>query len=487
MADPRDERIESLEFENALLKEVIDHSHEGIFAINENDEIILFNKVVEEMDELNHETVLGRKENDIYSDFREYNFQSFENRVKFTKNPVMEENFNYLLPNGKRINLIVSTFPFFYKGKLAAIYSIGRDVNQIEKFVIRTLEVKKQHVLDANGNGGNGAKNFLDDIIGSSPKMVELLKISRKVAANDLPVLIIGETGTGKELIVQGIHNASSFNQGPFVPINCAAIPDSLLEALLFGTVKGTFTGATDHPGLFEQAEDGTIFLDEINSMSMNLQPKLLRALQEKMVRRVGSNKELKINCRIISSSNQDLFNQSKESTIRPDLLYRLATIAINIPPLRERDQDILILTHHFIKEFNNKYGVKIKELAKEVSEVFQNYYWPGNVRELRSVIESAFSFIVSTDEQIKMKHIPPHHKQRLLSRKIEISNIGENAGTLKEIMWTIEKQVIVEALQKNNWNVSKTAKEFGLLRQNLQQKIRYFNIKRPDKISEIF
>ncbi len=484
MSDPKDERIESLEFENALLKEIIDHSHEGIFAINENDEIILFSKVVEELDELNHETVLGRKENDIYSGFEKHNFQSFEDRVKYTKNPIIEENFNYILPNGKRINLIVSTFPYFYKGKLAAIYSIGRDVKQIEKFIARTLEVKKRHVLEAGQNGGD-AEYFLDDILGVSQKMTEVVEISRKVAASDLPVLIIGETGVGKELVAQGIHNASSFNQGPFVPINCAAIPDSLLEAVLFGTVKGSFTGATDHPGLFEQAKSGTIFLDEINSMPINLQPKLLRALQEKMIRRVGSDKEIKIDCRIISSSNQDLFSQTKESAIRPDLLYRLATIVINVPPLRERREDIVILSDHFIRELNKKYGTKIKELSQEVAESFRNYYWPGNIRELRNVLEGAFSFIDDKEGRITMKNIPPHYRQKLLSQKFEISDVEQNGRTLKTIMWTIEKQIIVDALQKNNWNVSKTAKEFGLLRQNLQQKMRYFNITRSDKTVE--
>lgn len=480
MEDRKDDRIEFLEFENALLKDVIDNVHEGIYAINENDGIILFNKVVEEMDDLRREDILGKNENDAYSMFHNHNFLSYENRVKLNKKPVLEENFNYTLPHGKKINLIVSAFPFFYKGKLAAIYSIGRDVKQMEKFITRTLEVKKQHLFEENKDGQNRAKYFLDDIIGSSERMTEVLKISRKVATNEFPVLIIGETGVGKELIAQGIHNASLFNQGPFVPINCAAIPDSLLEALLFGTVKGAFTGAIDHPGLFEQAKNGTVFLDEINSMPINLQPKLLRALEEKMVRRVGSDKEININCRIISSSNQDLFNQSKEITIRSDLLYRLATIVINVPPLRERGQDILILSNHYIEELNNKYGVKIKELSKEVSESFLNYQWPGNARELRNVIESVFSIVDNKEEQITMKHIPTYYKQRLLSKNYVISNKEENIGTLKEIMWNIEKQVIEDALKKNDWNVSKTAKEFGLLRQNLQQKIRHFQLKRP-------
>jgi arginine utilization regulatory protein len=480
MEDHKDDRIEFLEFENALLKDVIDNVHEGIYAINTNDGIILYNKVVEEMDGLRREDILGKNENDVYSMFNGHNFSSYESRAKLNRKPVLEENFNYTLPNGKKINLIVSAFPFFYKGSLAAIYSIGRDVKQIEKFITRTLEVKKQHLFEENKGGQNGAKYFLDDIIGSSERMTEVLRIARKVATNDFPVLIIGETGVGKELFAQGIHNASLFNQGPFVPINCAAIPDSLLESLLFGTVKGAFTGATDHPGLFEQAKNGTVFLDEINSMPINLQPKLLRALEEKMVRRIGSDKQTKINCRILSSSNQDLFNQSKEMTIRSDLLYRLATIVISVPPLRERGQDIIILSNHFIKKLNNKYGVKIKELSEEVSDSFLNYHWPGNARELRNVIESVFSIVDNKEKQITMKHIPIYYKQRLLSQKYAISNMGEGVGTLKEIMWMMEKQVIEDALQKNDWNVSKTAREFGLLRQNLQQKIRHFQLKRP-------
>lgn len=209
-----------------------------------------------------------------------------------------------------------------------------------------------------NGKNNNEAHYFLDSIIGSS--LDECKDMAKRIAQYDFPVLIIGETGTGKELFAQGIHNASQRCSGPFVSVNCAALPESLLESILFGTSKGSFTGAVDMPGLFEQAENGSLFLDEINSMPIPLQSKLLRTIQEKRIRRLGSKKEIPVNCRIISASNQNPFDIHAEKTaeIRPDFLFRLSTSVIQIPPLRERKEDIPELCKYFMRTCNQNKSI---------------------------------------------------------------------------------------------------------------------------------
>lgn len=481
MDDNKDERIEYLEWNNALLMDIIDNIHEGVMAVNEREEIILISRVIEQGEGVRREDILGKREREVYSSIPDYNFDAFEKRVMKSKKPIIDETYTYIAPNGHVIHLIMSVFPFFYNGKLSAVYSIGRDTKLIEQFISKTLEIQNKYLsAEAQRDNSKGAKYFLDDIIGSSEEMVEVLTLSKKVATHSAPILIIGETGTGKELIAQGIHNASAFNRGPFVAVNCAAIPDTLMEGMLFGTVKGAFTGAIDMLGIFEQAENGTVFLDEINSLPIQLQPKLLRVLQEKVLRRVGGDKEIPINCRIISAANQDPFEVGIEGMIRPDLLYRLATVTLNVPPLRERGKDVLILALHFINLFNKEYRLNINQISEEVLDILQDYSWAGNVRELSNLIESAYNMVEKEDRILTMGHISPFYKQRLVALKSEITEKRVHKGSLKQIMVELEKQVIENELRNNNWNVSKTALKFNLLRQNLQQKMRKLKILRP-------
>lgn len=214
------------------------------------------------------------------------------------------------------------------------MYVIGRNMETMGEYIAKTLEVHKW-ITNQENPKTTGAKFCLSDIIGDSNAIKEAIWTAQRFARYNSPVMLIGETGTGKELFAQGIHNSSTFAEGPFVAINCAAIPETLLESVLFGAVKGAFTGASDMPGLFEQAEDGTIFLDEINSMPLFLQAKLLRVLQDRIVRRIGSKKETPVNCRIISATNVDPFSIDNDEILRSDLLYRLAKVTVFIPPER--------------------------------------------------------------------------------------------------------------------------------------------------------
>ncbi len=470
-----------LERENQLLKTILDSIHEGVYATDEEGKIILYNREVEKTEGLKRSDVLGKKEADVYSYIRENNFQeAVTHQVMRTVKPLIEHHYKYHLPDGRRNDILINAYPFFYQEKLAGVYTIGRDVKTIGEFISNTLEMQKKLTKEENNpEHGKGARYLLDDIIGDSVEIKETVALARKVGGHSSPILIAGETGTGKELFAQGIHNASLYAKGPFVPVNCAAIPDTLLESILFGTVKGAFTGAVDIPGLFEQAEDGTIFLDELNSMPFSLQAKLLRVLQDKVVRRIGSKKEVPINTRIISATNLDPFVAVQEQVIRSDLFFRLATVTIDIPPLRERKGDIQVLSLYFIRKFNDKFGLFVQKISPDLIKLLEHYYWPGNVRELENIIESAMNFVEHQEEELDMKHLPMYFQERLLKTKGISKYIPGIKGTLRSNLLEYEKSMILDALLRNNWNITRTAKELGILRQNLQHKIKTFNLKK--------
>ncbi|MCR6544348.1 sigma 54-interacting transcriptional regulator [Dehalobacterium formicoaceticum] len=475
---------DDLERENQLLKTILDSIHEGVYATDEKGKIILYNREVEKTEGLKRSDVLGKKETDVYSYISENNFyEAVTEKVMKTVKPLIEHHYKYYLPNGKRNDILINAFPFFYQEKLAGVYTVGRDVKTIGEFISNTLVMQRKLTMEENNPANvKGARYLLDHIIGDSKEMKETVALARKVAGHSSPILIVGETGTGKELFAQGIHNASLFAKGPFVPVNCAAIPDSLLESILFGTVKGAFTGAVDIPGLFEQAENGTIFLDEINSMPFSLQAKLLRVLQDKVVRRIGSKTETPINTRIISATNVDPFVAVQEQVIRSDLFFRLATVTIDIPPLRERKNDIHVLGHYFIRKFNDKFGIFVKGISRDLIKPFEHYYWPGNVRELENIIESGMNFVEHQDDELDLEHLPMYFQERLLKTK-EISKYMPGIqGTLRSNLQEFEKRLIYDALLRNSWNITRTAQELGILRQNLQHKIKVLNLQKENR-----
>ncbi|MEL7563307.1 MAG: sigma 54-interacting transcriptional regulator [Dehalobacterium sp.] len=480
------DKIEELKMENQLLRTIIDSIHEGVFVTNKKGQIILFNREVEKTEGMKREEVLGRTEEDVYSFSPEYYFhEAVTNKVMKTEKPIIEQYYKYNLPDGRKTNILFSTYPFKYKGHVAAVYTVGRNVEQIGDFIAKTLEMQKK-IMREDKPQNLGAKYLLEDIIGNSEGIKNAVLLTRKVAPHKSPVLIVGETGTGKELFAHGIHNASLLAKGPFVPVNCAAIPETLLESVLFGTVKGAFTGAVDIPGLFEQAEDGTIFLDEINSMDFSLQAKLLRVLQEKTVRRIGSNNEIPINCRIISATNIDPMGAVNDKIIRADLFFRLATVTINIPPLRERKEDIKSLCIYFIRKYNEEFGLFVQNISRHLIEFFERYSWPGNVRELENIIESSMNFVETNESILKIEHLPNYFRERILKEKEYSTTAGENTplpeeshmGTLRESLMQYEKKIIEETLKKHNGHISKTADELGIWRQNLHYRIKRFGIK---------
>ncbi len=299
-----------------------------------------------------------------------------------------------------------------------------------------------------------------DDFYATSPALQRSLKIAKKAAATDASVLLLGESGVGKEVFAKYIHKNSSRAKKPFIAINMAAIPENLLESELFGYVKGAFTDAhKDKAGLFEEADGGTLFLDEIGEMPYHLQAKLLRALQEKEIRRVGSQKNIKINVRVISATNANLDEKIKNGEFRGDLYYRLNTIPVKIPPLRERKEEILDIAKKAVETASKKYGLKIKDFDDEAKDILLSYSWPGNIRELLSVIERAL--ILSEDEKISSDDLFLESKGLQKENKIE----------------EMEKNLIKEVLEENDKDIKKSAKILGMSEDILKQKIEKYRL----------
>jgi arginine utilization regulatory protein len=305
-----------------------------------------------------------------------------------------------------------------------------------------------------------------EQILTRNPRMMQAIERAKRAAASRSPVLVVGETGTGKELIVQSIHSASPRRDQPFIAQNCAAIPSSLLEGILFGTVKGAFTGAEDRPGLFELADGGTLFLDEIHAMPADLQAKLLRVLEDGAVRRVGDGGVRPVDVRIVAATNEDPAVCVKEGRLRRDLFYRIQVVRIDLPPLRERREDLPLLTAHFIHEFNCRLGKLVSGLCPEVEALFRRYDWPGNVRELKHAIEGAMN--VAEGETIRLEHLPPH----LLPEEGSEPRPEVERRTLREVLAEVEERMIREALDACGGNIRQAARRLGIPRQTLQYKL---------------
>jgi arginine utilization regulatory protein len=315
------------------------------------------------------------------------------------------------------------------------------------------------------------------DLLGCNLNYLNAVSVARKASQSSSTVLIYGETGTGKELFAQSIHGASSRKDGPFIAQNCAAIPEGLLEGILFGTVKGSFTGAINRPGLFEQAHGGTLLLDEINSMDANLQSKLLRVLQEGYIRRVGGMNDIPIDVRIIATTNVEPLEAVEKGYLRRDLYFRLSVINIAIPPIRERREDIPLLIRHFITEFNRAMSRDIWYVSEEVEKDMVSYSWPGNVRELKNYIEGAMN-MVSSGHIIGREHFTPSIRSNLFQYDFPPITQDKSHKSLDDTLSDIEKAMITDTLGKYEGNISKCAYSLGIKRQTLQHKLKKYNIK---------
>lgn len=320
----------------------------------------------------------------------------------------------------------------------------------------------------------NDSNESLDDIVTQDETMLRIKEKILNTADSDAHVLVYGKTGTGKELIVNAIQKNSKRKDAPFIKQNCAAIPSSLLESILFGTTKGSYTGAQDTPGLFELADGGTLFLDEINSMELDAQAKLLRVLEDNKIRRIGCKEEKSVNVRVIAAMNEEPEMCVEKNKIREDIFYRLCVLRYDIPALCERRNDIPLLIEYFRKYFNKKMGKQVIAYTQEVQDMFYRYDWPGNVRELKNIIESAFH---NNHEAIITRNDIPNY----IIGRLELDDIRKEDGnrlSLNDMLARYEILLIKDAYERNGGSLTKTAKELQLSKQNLAYKIKKYEIK---------
>lgn len=486
---------------NQPLREIFDNMGDAVYFVDNQGIILFMNKAAEKLDGYTYEETRGKTVMEMY------HLAASESpllRVICSHEPLRNHFFRYYI-NNQEVYQICNTFPIQLDNGFWGSFSIQQDVTKFKKTIDRNIELQKQLFNYENQGGkGKGSKSNIytfEDIIGDHQSLKECKMMAYNAAKGNSSIMLTGLTGTGKELFAQSIHSASKRKNQPFLAINCAAIPETLIEGILFGTVKGVYTGALDRKGLFEDANGGTLFLDEVNSMPLSSQAKLLRVLEEKYVQPLGGKEQIPIDTRIISSCNVYPQDVIKNKEIREDLFYRLAVVNILIPPLRERKSDIYLLAHHFIAVYNEVYHKNVLCMEDEITTFFLKYDWPGNVRQLKHCIECAMNLVGTRETSIKKHHLPfyllEENKTKNTTFYQEFQNLdkapdpdkyalepatppikveAENEGVLDAIRRE-ERGTIIAALRKTSGNVSKAAKELEISRQTLVYRMKKYNI----------
>ncbi|MCC2456377.1 sigma-54 interaction domain-containing protein [Bacillus cereus] len=451
---------------NMLYETLLNELDIGIHIINEESKTIIYNRKMMEIESMERSDVLYKSPLEVFA-FEENKNSTLIEALKFgkTKKNIKQTYFNN---KGQEITTINDTFPIIENGKIKGAIEISKEISNLKQ-TIKIGPSRKQ-----------STKFTFDHIIGDSEAIQSIITEGKRVIRTSSSILLVGETGTGKELFAQSIHNESQRSTKPFISQNCAAIPDTLMESLLFGTNRGAFTGAIDKSGLFEEANGGTLLLDEINSLSPILQAKLLRAIQEKTIRRIGGTHEKEIDVRIIATINEDPFEAIAHNRLREDLYYRLSVVTLCLPPLRERKEDIPALVQHFIEKYNTQFGLNVTDVDVNVREFFYAYDWPGNVRELEHIIEGSMN-LIEDETIITAFHLPTRFRERIKTEfNMQHALTAHNTDapkTLKHTIEKMEKNYINQILKENHGNISQAAKFLGLSRQNLQYRIKKLHL----------
>lgn len=460
-------------FYSELLEMLIRYVDEGIHVIDNEGKTILYNKVMEDLEGLDGSEVVGRKILDVFPSLNE-NTSTLCSVLK-NGEPIMDRYQNYVNKKGYNITAVNTTIPIKIDGKVMGAVEISKDFTKVKELYDKIIQLRNK-----NSNSNENSSTFtFDNITGYSFKFLKTVETAKMASKSASTVLVYGETGTGKEVFARCIHNESNRRDKPFIAVNCAALPEGLLEGILFGTVKGGFTGAMNRPGLFEQANGGTLLLDEINSMSASLQAKLLRVLQEGYVRRIGDVKDIPVDARIIATTNEEPNEAVKRGAIRKDLFYRLSVVNITIPPLRDRKEDIPLFVKEFVEKYNEEFSKDVWDISKEVYDSFLRYEWPGNVRELKNYVEGAMNMV--NGHILKKESFTPQVQESIFNDdRMRVSSVNreyEFEMPLDEYMEEIERNIIVKALLKCENNISEAARTLNIKRQTLQHKMRKYNI----------
>jgi arginine utilization regulatory protein len=482
---------------------ILDQFHEGVMITDVRGVVRYMNAAQARIDDLKAGDAIGRTVTDLY---RVDEGTSPTMACLRTGQAIKNLACYYRTHLGRVVNSIHNIYPIRALGRVIGSICYISDYKSIQQTVTAGSRAGAAQSVAALGvstvagrmkTGANGTRYTFGDIIGTHADLLAAVKAAQLASDSPSPILIFGETGTGKEMFAQSVHNHSPRKTRPYVAINCAAIPENLLEGLLFGTSKGAFTGAIDKAGLFETADGGTLFLDEINAMSPGLQAKLLRFLQERKIRRVGAMQEIDVDLKIISSVNVPPHEAIDAASMRADLYYRLAVVFINIPALRERMDDLNRLATHFLTQSNSRLSRRVNGIAMDVIDRFKSYAWPGNVRELEHVIEGAMN-LAGKEKTIRMHHLSvalptgtqPRAAAPSPARSIHPNNrdgIGIGAApenpspclTLAEMKTKNEADSIMAALAATRGNAAGAARRLGISPQLMNYKLKRLGIDR--------
>ena len=454
-----------------LVDELIELLDEGVYIVDKYGTGIHYNSAMARTEKVAVDDVLGKKFHEAFPDF---NLGESTIYSALTKNrPTGSKQQTYKNLYGKEITTETATIPVLVDGETVAAIEVSKDITELRSITDTLRELRGEVAEKAEPARPQIKKYTFDDIYGENPKFQAVIERAKKAASNDASVFIYGETGTGKELFAQSIHNDGKRAGKPFLAQNCAAIPESLLEGILFGTTRGAFTGAVDRAGLFEQANGGTVLLDEISAMPYDLQSKLLRVLQESYIRRIGGSRDIPIDVRIIATVNEPPEELMAKGLLRKDLYYRLNVINLSIPPLRERMDDIELLANRFADKFNKRFNKELWMISDGALKQLQSYDYPGNVRELENIMEQAIS-MAENEHVLTGKHLSmPNHivnKEPVIRR--------EDDMPLDAYMEAVEKQLIANEMVRFNGNISRAADALKIKRQTLQHKLKKYGIK---------
>jgi len=447
----------------ALLMKVLDNIYECVLVIDTNTTIVYVNSAYSQILGVPRHKIIGKTLSRLEPCARVLEV------LKTGKAIINDASHIHSLG----IDVVANMCPLYHQNELIGAVAIFRNTTEIAKLT-RELERFKSltRSLQAKLHQRTRLPEPFSKIVGINSHFVKILEVAAQVAATDTPVLIQGESGVGKEVLARAIHESSPRAQGPFIKINCAAIPEQLLESELFGYEEGAFTGARrgGKRGKFEVANKGTLLLDEIGDMSLTMQAKLLRVLQEKEFERLGGNRPIKVDVRIIAATNRNLQELVLNKQFRQDLYYRINVMPITIPPLRERKDDIGLLTTHYLEKLGEKYG-RVLTCSPDTMDIFYSYSWPGNIRELQNVLEHAA--IMCPDNLIMPQHLPAYLYNHLPATFLQ----KQSSINLKNLLAELEEKAIRSALEITKNNKTKAMTLLGLSRRAFYQKLRKYNI----------
>lgn len=459
------EDVTSLRQVRLLLEAIIDATQDVISVADANGNLMIVNQAYTRVIGLNKQEVVGKPATVDISEG-----ESMHLHVMKTLEPV------YGVPlqvGPQKREVIVNAAPVMVGGELKGSVIVAHDVSEIRRLTDELYHMKSLVRCMQT-------RYTFDDIVAAGPAMKKAVDLARKAAASSVTVLLNGESGTGKELFAHAIHHASQRKSGPFVRVNCTAIPETLMESELFGYEAGAFTGALKRgkKGYFEEANGGTLFLDEIGEVPLHLQSKLLRALQEKEITRVGGTKTISVQIRIIAATNRDLWHDVVNGTFREDLYYRINVFPIIIPPLRQRLSEFPQLVRHMLRKLNMEYGRNVERISEEALAILQGYRWPGNVRELENILARSMISMAFNEMELIVAHLPPlDHSAGSIKASVAGGEEGAMVPTLEEAVEQAERLAIGAALRGARYNKTAAARLLGISVRNLYYKMEKYNM----------